>query len=228
MSFTQNWLVQSLLANIAWVLLVAAWGAVIGYLKYVDSRWAGIAMYTLGAAVLMLLMIQLFRLPSFFPEKQDTVTTANIEEHLRQWADDFGLAQQKVDIVQGVEKSLQLLVTTRNGKQIVIFRTDKKSRMLTFASALSLSAEHQAIWNRLDVNNKNIFLDDLRLELARARVGVEVSISTLESKVSVAVPIRPQMDGADFTRALDEVDTGVEVARGAIIMGLRKYPQPTP
>lgn len=195
----------------------------LGYWKVTGSRLLAPTLYGLGGALMLAALIQVLRLPSLVRgQQQPAVTVDNIEDKVKEWAEYYNLPS-----VKGPDQNdvfFARIVTSRTGHPIFILRTKDRPNDLNAQVALILAAEHEAMRAKLTPQVFEDFLDELRLRMAQAHVSVQVPLPSLSPMViKKGIPIRPDMAASDFAQLFDDVDSGWEIARNAVVLGLKQH-----
>ncbi len=143
---------------------------------------------------------------------------ANIEASLRQWLDNFQLASQRVDDSQS---DFTLLVTLGNKTPIYVRHLRKLDRYLTLQSLLTLSAEDKSAFEKLPVDQMELIIQQVHLEIARAKIGCVIDLPLKSLTLSRRVPIT-DLTEAVLMEHIDEVDFGVNIARDVVHLLIRR------
>lgn len=165
----RNWFVQGLITNIVATILVAGAGVVIAVIAKTATGWLAPVLYGLaGSALLSVIILALMGIARL-PRARRTTNTENVESLVRLWLDNFRFGVRN-DPVQ--EALFRLIVTTDGGTRIIVGRPrGDLSGYVIIRSEIVFGAEDQRIIAALPTEQVNRTMEEIRLELARAKVG---------------------------------------------------------
>jgi hypothetical protein len=220
-----NWLQDHTLG----LLFSGAIGTGFAFLKKTQKAWVQPTFYGLGAfASVFAIVVGINVLNSPMLKPPDAITLENVEDHVRQWLDeyDLGVQRQKSDAA-----FFSFLVTLLDGYPIEITRTHDKPHYLILQGTIRVSPEHAAIIDKLPRDKAIKVMDELSLELARAKSSFRITTKTDPWKpeaitIYKGVIITPNLTADDLIRDIDEVDSNMIVASAAIRLGTAQQPKP--
>lgn len=220
-----SWLWQGTFTSILGALFMIACGALFALLKRRGSQWLGVALHGLIGCTLAAVCLFAFASFTALPQRTLLVTPENAETTLRAWLDSFGLSVKRES---DPESHFALVVTLSNSTQVAITRPKRQQSYVMFQSLLAVSREHEAMLTRLSEDARDEVLRELVLELARARIGNVLQGPELLKSVRVvrSVPIT-SLSEESLARLLDEIDSGVQLARQAIVLSLYRRSRDT-
>ena len=217
---------QNLASNMVVLALVSAGGFVIARLRAQRPQIAPTVMYGLvGSVCIALLIVTVTRKPLF--SFGDRITTENLEQHVRGWANDLGMGVNDGPVATNAY--FTDIVTQKNGRPVMVVQAKERAKFLQIESTLTLSPEHQVIFEKLSPEEKNAVTQEVMVEMARSRIGYEV-LSDPQGHQPMAgvhlmkgVPI-DQLTQASFVGNLDELDSAVSLVRAATELALIRHP----
>lgn len=145
--------------------------------------------------------------------KRPKVTIKNVESKVREWSDSFGFGITKISSTPQFHFGIKLLV--QNVVSVSVFRTLQHPQYLTMIVRMVLTPEQLPLYEKLEQVNQDDLVRELRLELARAKIGGVVNLP--ESVIiERLVPITDSLTESAF---LDEIqDMQFSVILGAAVI----------
>jgi hypothetical protein len=212
-----GWLLQNLVSNIVYGLLVLAVGASLAWLRLKRPLWTPYAVYALGGTTCAAALIFFATGRPVFTFAPSITTSENIEERIKAWAEQFNLGIQKT---AEPDAFFADNIALHNGTQVLITRTHDRPLYLQMRATLGISPEHLAIVSKLSAEERNRASDLIMLELTRARIGYVVSANPFPPPfqgliITKSVPIQGITDSS-FISYLDEMDSQMGLARFAV------------
>jgi hypothetical protein len=213
-------------------LIVILGGLLFARLRSKHAEKAPIALYGIvGAACVAILIYTVMGREVFSFRQSVEITTDNLEEHVKLWANGLGLGVSSTAAIP--DAYFADTVTLRNGIPVTVSRAKSRPRFLQFQSTLSIVPEHQVALAKLTVAEAGIVMQEILLELARSKINYEIAITqplgtqpTLALQgiaILRAVPITSNLSEGAFTQALDDVDAGITIARAALVLSLDRH-----
>jgi hypothetical protein len=230
---------EGILASILATVIVAGGATVLTWAKKKWPTHGDLMLYWLMSAtclsVLTVIVFAAIGYKPFAKPKPPEITNENVEEHVRAWAVDLGMAVSPGP--SAPEFFFTDTVTLKNTLPIVVGRAKDKTEFLQFQSPLSISPEHQAALAKMTVEEANIMMQEILLELARSKVGYTmVGGATMQQSplaiqgimIQATLPIASNINEGMFSAKLDEVNAGVTIARATVILTLTHHAHAEP
>jgi len=199
---------------------------VLGVLKKRGKPLVGPLIYGLAGFVLILAAIVgtrvLFTMPS-----SEQITGDNVDQYLREWLDGFGLAVQRQPKDQ--LSFFTFVVTLVDGNPVAIGRSTDRSGYLLFSGSIHVNGEHIPIITAFTNTQAQHLYEQVNLELTRARFGFRLIPQEYTPKTGrrlagaqmmKSIPITPALTADAISGALDEIDSGMNLAREAIRLNI--------
>lgn len=223
MEFRLEWLWQGLALWVITLLLATLGSFMMAYLKATGSRLVSPILYGLATFALTLFIILVLRGMAALPRPQQEITPENVESNIRNWLDTFRLAAKKES---NPEAYFIFVVTAPNGNPIVVTRTKALDRYITYQATLTVSPQHLEILDKLPEDQSTQLIRELTIELARSRIGFSIVGPGLKGIVlNKALPITNNLTEGTFAQYLDEMDSGLILARETIVLALERSRQ---
>src|SRR5579863_4498784 len=188
MDININSLFEGTLSKAIWAALSAGGSIVLAWLKRKGWPWAIPILYGFGIFALVtfsLIGLQIWFTPG--PNLSERITTENIEGHVRNWLDGFGLGVQRQTDASAL---FEFVVSVRNGNRIVIERTRDRDRYLSIQGSMNVSPEHAAIIGKLSDAQSLQMFDEITLEMARSKIGFQVETAPKSSRVQSVIAFK--------------------------------------
>src|SRR5579859_886880 len=169
-----NWLWQNLFSNVVWEILLVIGGAtLLGYVKSKVPDHAPTIAYAVFGATCVAILLFTITGRGIISKRPPEVTAENIEENIKKWTENNGLSIAKVSssVLAGQNADFGFMVTLDSKNQILVFRGKEKSSFIQIQSQLMLSPEHLAILNKLTKEQADDAIEEVTLEMNRARIG---------------------------------------------------------
>lgn len=188
---TEN-LTVGIIASLISTLLV---GIFVALLSYFGSRWtipaihgALASFFTLG---LSLGVMALRRMPRL----NNPTTSENVEARVRDWLDKFHLSVRRLQ--SNDTAHFHFVVSTTAGKTIGIARGRTEwPDYLEYIAIIGPTAEEKVIIERLSEKERRMAMWEMKLELARARMGYSGFASLDGFTMFKRIPITPTLNEA--------------------------------
>jgi hypothetical protein len=200
-----KWFVRGLVTNITSAILVAGAGVLIGLLAKGASAWTSPVLYGLGGSALLSISLLVFSIMARLPRARRLPSTDNVESLVRLWLNNFRLAV-KNDPNQ--EVFFRFVVTMDSGTKLLVGRPKGElSGYLIVRAEITPGPEEQRRIADLPPSESNRVLSEVRLELARAKVGysgLALPITTIA--IFKRMPIGESLSEDVFMARLEEVE----------------------
>ncbi|MEK7995251.1 MAG: DUF2299 family protein [Planctomycetota bacterium] len=213
---------DSTVGKIIGSLLASAGATMLAWLKRKGWPWATPILYGLGAFSLIisgLIGLQWWLRPIEKPPER--ITSANVEAHIRDWLDAFGLGVQRQE---GSASDLVFAVTLHNNNHVMVSRNRQRDRYITLQGKINVSAEHAAIIAKVPAGQAMRLYDEITLEMARSKVGFAVVTTPPGARVQAVVVTKglliDDLTGDILAKGLDEIDSGMVLAKHTIRLAL--------
>ncbi len=170
---------QSLFSRALWeIIIIIGGGALIGVLKAKWPSYAPRAIYVVaGAACTAIILFTLTGRAILSNPLPPETGPDNIEENVKLWSEDLGLAFTKANIP---DTHFAYSITTGNGIAIQVMRSKKeKPFYLQMITTLLLSPANQATLTTLTKDQIDSFTDELSVELNKGRVGFSLAFMSM-------------------------------------------------
>ena len=212
-----EWLVQAIIANWIWELLVIGTGIAIGWLRHKNVSWLPVLFYGFAGSVLMSVLIFTLLGRAILSRQQPEATPENVEKNIRAWSDAFQLGVTRLPADQTIE--FGLVITAKSGNPIEIRKT-KQTTYLQLQSNLVLSPEHKEMLAKLNPEQSEWITEQLSLELARSKIGFTILGPRARNEqpemqivvLSKGVPIYGLTE-MRFAEYLDEMDSAIKLSK---------------
>jgi hypothetical protein len=206
---SQNWLWQGLVANWLSSLLLLAAGGIVTYLRRVNSQWVIPALYGLGGAALMAII--LFFSAGIVPQ-QAQVNSENAESKTKQWLGDLGIANTLVPDTSAI---FALEITMQSGKTMVVRQLNKiAGHVDLYANVADNDPRIQA----LSDPKKKALAHDLTIELAHSGFIYELHANpVLHWRLEAYIPINDKLTEDLLRESLSKMD--MEIIASEEVLG---------
>jgi hypothetical protein len=147
------------------------------------------------------------------PKPLPTPNGANIEEYVRSWLDNHRLTVTK-DPSPTTYFRYRVRLAPPDNEDLTIFRMrDENPDYIQVYTDMGLKGEQwEQITKRFSNEEINRIIFDIKIELARARVGYSGLVIPPENfKVFKMVPINPALKESDFFSAIAEVEAAIHL-----------------
>jgi hypothetical protein len=207
------WMVEVLI-----VFLIPA--GFLTYLEHVKSVWAAPALDGLGAGLMAVAIWAAIRGISQLPLKRIRPNSDNIESCVRDWLDSYKVS---VKNDSSPESYFRLRITLDAGHLMTVVRMkDGYSEYVQILCDLGIRGENKKLIEQFTEEEINETLLELKLELARAKVGYGGLVQPPENfHLFRRVPIHPNLTEFFFMAMVGEV----EAAANLVIIILLKAKQ---
>jgi hypothetical protein len=164
-----NWFIRGLITNWVSALVIGAGGIIVAFLARNASLWATPALYGLGGSALLAVSIYAGKAIARLPAKRHLIDPNNVEKEVRSWLDNFRVGVRNAPIP---EAYFRFIATMDSGTKIIVgrLRTELSGYILLRAEVIPSPEERRMIAQLSGEEVMNI-LSEIKLELARARVG---------------------------------------------------------
>jgi hypothetical protein len=216
-----NWFVQGLITNGAWAALVLVGGVVMTILARYASPWVGPALYGLGASVLLLIATLATKAINRLPRKRSIVGTDNVESHVRAWLDNFRTTVKNDPIDEAL---FRFTVTMDGGAKLLVGRLrGDLNGYIVVRGEVTPSEEERRYLEVLPAEVLMRMRDEIRLELARAKVGYSgIKIPLENFAIFKRIPINDALTEDSFIAKLEEVEAALNAVGAICAIGLRE------
>ena len=193
-------------------------------IRRVKPEWASAALYGLAIFTMAIFVMTLFRLPTMLPARPAELTPNNIEPQLRQWGSRFGYAVQTVNTDSD---NFALRFRFADGRSAAVTNPKQAPQYVMFSMAVSLDEAQQALFNNLSNSEREILLEEVRLDLSRA--GRDSFIAPRPGIIGVQkrLPIRDLSESV-FIDTMDSTAIGWTLARDSVVLAVRRRANATP
>jgi hypothetical protein len=150
--------------------------------------------------------------------KHPRVTTKNVESKVREWVDSFGWSTKKVSDPSwyfGFE------IRLKNDIPLALVRLKEYGQYLTLAAKVETGPIHKPLFEKLSKADQEEFSRELRLELARAKIGSGVKLPN-EVTIEKLIPITDSLTEASLIDAIQEVQFAVVLVSVTITLGIER------
>jgi hypothetical protein len=229
----QNWiygLLQGIFGSALYELLFA--GAVAALLAYLRARrvdWAAPVLYGVCGFTAALVVAFAFTGHPLLSREQPQSTTENIEANVRTWSDAFSFGTQKAP---DATMFFQFAVKLINGRTVMVGRPKEHEHYLEFRATISLPDKDQTILNKFTEQQQFEIFEQVRLELARIKVGgIAIRNSPLYVVIIKRIPITSDLNEYQFETALEEVNSALEIVDMSVSLAMQQnitHPNPNP
>ena len=177
-------LFDSLVASAVWSSLA---GVGMVALTRLGPSWTHSIIYGLLTSLLMFLILLAWRVLKVLPPSSDRTTADNIEMKLRSWLDRTQLTVQNSPTP---ETLFRLIVTTDAGRKVIVGRPKEgKPDYLHFRAEITTTEADRKELDLLSEGERNQLMLELKLGLARARVGYSGLTSLDGLAIFKSIPI---------------------------------------
>jgi hypothetical protein len=123
-----DWLLQNLISNWIWAVIMASVGAIFAWLKHKDVRWLPVLSYGLGGCALAAVIIYTLTGRAILSTVQPQTTSENVENNIKKWADSLGLgtARMPPQSLPIGDVYFSYVVTLQSGNPLWVFRAKEK------------------------------------------------------------------------------------------------------
>ncbi len=217
-------LLNSIVQNWVWVVIVLFWGTLVGYLKAVATPYSHFAdplLYGLGAMVLASAVIALWKVNASLSGPPPT-TIHNIESRIKDWIAEYGVISRRVSGETG-EVFFQYDVTMLSGANISIARIKKRPKHLVFTTKIVSAPDTQAVLRTLDPEQLRILGYTVQMEASRNLdflYGIDLPSGVVD--VGLGVPLTKDFNDYTLIDSLDRTDNAIVVARNALFLTLKR------
>lgn len=228
-----NGLLQNLLANWLYELLVIVGGFGVGWARAKNYAWATPAMYGLVSAAMILIILIGVRAWNILPTPASQITPENLESNVRKWLDTFSISSRKG---QDLNCYFVFLVTLRNGNRVIVCRvTDPNlSKYLIIQGSLSVTPPLDKILDGMSQEKKEHLINEVGCELAKLRMTCDILLASKAYGAQIQrppaiiivekrVPINNNLSEDLFMDRLDDINSAIMVARQVIVSGLERF-----
>jgi len=214
-----NWLLQALVSNLVWELLIVGAGVGMAILRKRESKWVAPVLYGVVTVACLAVIWFTFTGRSLLSKHQPAVTPENIEANIKTWADNLAMALERTNIP---ESHFAYVARLHGGDPVEIFRGNEKPAYLQLRTTLVFSPEHQAIWSKLSKHQTDKATQELGLEFAKLKAGVFFgsAVGPNGQLIQTSVVIRKGVLIADlnevaFSESFDEMTRATALVRAA-------------
>lgn len=223
-----NWLVQGLISNLVWEILIVGAGIAMAILRKRDSKLVAPVLYGIVTVACLLVMWFTITGRSLLSHPVEETTADNIEGKVKLWSDDLAISLERTDL-QG--SYFSYTARLHGSDPVEIFRAKEKPGYLQFQSHISFSPEHQAILAKMSKADFDRATQEVALEVSR--ISISYAIGEMEQNgkpiqtmigLGKGVPI-PSLNEAAFGDTFDEMTRTVVLVRAATNVILSSRPQ---
>lgn len=198
---------QNALFTVLWALIP---GGLVTYLAHVGSVWTIPALKGLGAAVMAVGIIFGTKAMSRLPPRRLMPSTENIESCVRTWLDNYRVA---VKNNPKPEAFFYFFITLDSGDQLIVSRIKNDyPEYVHIVAHLAATEDERKIIDQFSEYEKNQLLLNMKLELARAKVGYGGLVDPSASfHLFRRVPIHHNLTEYTFMAMIAEVEAAVHL-----------------
>jgi hypothetical protein len=210
---------QGVLSNAIYALLIFGVGVLLTLLKQRGSRWVTPIVYGLGASALVAVILLAFVAVTRIPKEQPQITPDNVEANIRTWLDASGISTR---ILDEPDRIFALGVMMDSGTPVEISRPKSSDRYIIFQTKLVPDDDRRAQLDKLSGEEKDQLVQELELEMARAKVSY-IRESELKGFTMIrGVPINALTESI-FNDKIGDLDFAHSLARQTIIVRLDRH-----
>lgn len=213
-----DWFWQGLLTNWLSALITLGVGLMLAYFKKKGSRWVTPILLGLFGMALICIILWAFMAITKLQQEPEPITQENIERNIRTWLDNFAFSTRKEDDPQAF---FRLIATTQTNRPITITRLKSLDRYVIVATALTLSPQHKAVFDKLSQEDKGLLLLGIRGEMAKLKIGYVID-NTSNISLLRRLPITSGLTEGNLMTTIDEVDGAFVIAEQFLIMNLNQ------
>jgi hypothetical protein len=223
-------ILQSLLSRAAWeVLLIIGGGTIIAAIKAKWPDYAPRILYGIAGATCIAVLLFTLSGRAILSNPPTETTFDNIESNLRTWCDNFGLAVQKQP--ENADLYFSYLVSPYPNSHILVSRTKQHGQFLSFRQRLTLPPDDYSALARLSKEQHESVINQMSLELARARVGFwsfkddkdKANTNEFLMDIEDLVPITSSFTDYTLMKELLDVESFGVAASDAARISIRSY-----
>jgi hypothetical protein len=230
----QPWAWQGIVTSIVAAVLFAVGATVLTWVRNKWPKYGSLALYWVATAAC--LSILSFALTGYVPfaSHPPQVTADNIENNIKLWSENLGLAFTNAPIP---DSYFGYRITTGSGNQIQVSRSTKqKPAYLQLAATLAVSLEHQAILGTLKKDQIETMMQEITLEVSKKGLGFAIASSVIpqtgtnsigqtvmvfQKGISIA-----SLSETSFASSIDEMESTIVLARVATQLALKRVTRP--
>jgi hypothetical protein len=234
---------HGVLSNLVYGILILGGGALLAYLRAKFPNYAGSALYGFIGAACVAVILFTFSGRGLFTSHPPEVTPDNVEESIKKWCDNEALGTVRMPTPDAY---FGLLITMSSGNQVLVYRGREKSGFLQMQVPLALSSEHLQMLSKLSKEQADDAMEDITLELNRARIGyiLQTSVTSPLASAQVAttkptifqqtllitrpLAITSDLSEPAFMAQINEIDSEVGLVRGVTDVTLKRYSRMPP
>lgn len=213
MGLSDNWLVQSVLSNAVWAILVVLGGGVMAYIQNYHPQYLETAKWWLIGSVAVAAMILMLRIPGLLFGSSKKITQANVIVRIKEWSDRFGIAVQR---------------SPQNPDQYVMTMTDGRKADLKIAdgyvimgATLVQDGKEATMLKLLSDDEIETLLERVRIVLGQSGVNSIISKAPLKISVMKQMPVLSDLTEFQFISAVESMNIGFLLARDAMVVNLK-------
>lgn len=195
-----NWVADALGAS-------AMVGVLLAWLKKRGSSWLIPLCWGLSGSVVVLIGASALKIVSTPTPTVLDVNPSNVEAYLNQWIDAFHFGRRKLPEDPVYFFKYEITNTSGRFLQVARLRSSPWDRYLTFTSSVSLAGEEATKISKLSEGNMAILVHDLRMEVARSKIGFS-NLGTPLTTINLehSVPITTDLSDASFVESINNID----------------------
>lgn len=202
-------------------MVVVVGGATTTLLARYLSNWATPALYGLAGSALLSVTIVALKAIARLPRRRPVTDLENIESEVHRWLDNFRVTVKNDPIT---EAYFRFIVTLDSGTKVVVGRPrGELSGYILVRGEVILGPEDQKMIAALSQDEVADLLLELRLELARAKVGysgLALPIDTIA--IFKRIPISEALTEDAFFNKLEEVEAALNTVGIISVKGFRR------
>ena len=221
-----DWLVQNLVSNIIYGVLIVGTGALFAWLKAKRPAYAPHAIYALASMTCVaILMFAVTGRPVW--STQPHITPDNVEEYVRKWADSLSLGVTRAPS-PSPDGYFGVLITLKSGNGVVVGRGKEVPDYLQIQIPLVMTTEHQAAFSKLTKDQQKTIVEEVTLEMARAKIGnmiVQAMVNDQPQSPTIVLQSNPPIEGLTkdgFVNRLDAIDSAITLVRATTFLALAR------
>jgi hypothetical protein len=213
---------QGVLSNALYAVLILGGGVV---LVLIRTWWPDLApkvLYGVVGVTCMAIVLYALTGHGLFSKQPPRITSDNVEEYVRKWADTLGLGVTRAPAIPAA--SFGVIITLKSGNPITVMRSNDIPDYLQFQIQLALSEEHQAAFAKMTKEQTKTVMEEVILELARAKIGNTILQSPMSPQSEAVILMKGEpVEGLTkdkFVHDVDDMDSAVALLRAITALAI--------
>ena len=224
-----NWVSEAIKVGV-----MAAVAIAFTYIRKLDPRWGTRARFALTVFVLLAILYFTFTGRAVLSEAPQPVTSENIEQLVKSWADSAGVGLERQDNSQ--DSDFSYIMRLHGGDPVEIFKPKSKREYIEFQATITFAPEHEASLAALNQAGRERVERQIEIELLRSGAStIRISGPAPHTSVLIQRGVRITTLTNDlFLATFDQTTREVELARAVIRLSLEGHedkivkPRPVP